>query len=152
MAPLQRVTVAQCDQRQLEGARLQIWPGGLGKQRGISRTSTTILERRLHGLKRKIRIGATPKGHGRPVRPTTAGGARLHFWPEGLGRHCGSSRISARILERRYKVKEKKTDWRHSKGSRTPSATKDSWRAPNSIFCLEDSGDIAGVRENQQRF
>ena len=71
LAPLQRVRVAQCDQRQLEGARLHFWPGGLGRHRGSSRTSATILERR-HRVKK--RIGATPKGHGRPVRPTTAGG------------------------------------------------------------------------------
>ena len=41
---------------------------------------------------------------------------------------------------------------RHSKGSRSPMATTDSWRAPASISCLEASGDIAGVREDLLKF
>ena len=47
---------------------------------------------------------------------------------------------------------ETEKDWRHSKGSRSPSATNDSWRAPDSISGLENSGDSAGVREHQPRF
>jgi hypothetical protein len=59
---------------------------------------------------------------------------------------------SATILERRDKVTEKKKDWQHSKGSRSPNATNDSWRALDSISGLKDSGNIAGVRDASPRF
>jgi hypothetical protein len=58
LAPLQRVRVAQCDQRQLEGARLHFWPGGLGRHRGSSGRLAKIFSRRWES--RRQRIGLAP--------------------------------------------------------------------------------------------
>ena len=56
------------------------------------------------------------------------------------------------LLDNVRAAQEEDKGWRHSKGSASPSATNDSWRAPDSISGLENSGDNAGVQEHQQQF
>ena len=72
--------------------------------------------------------------------------ARVVF--SGIGYRCESGNLGekdknkcvSRLLDNVRAVQEADNGRRHSKGSASPSATNDSWRAPDSISDLEASG------------
>jgi hypothetical protein len=78
-APLQRVSVAQCDHMTAGGRHT---PFLTGERREATQEGVQLGW--MFGLRRSRQkgrnwAGATPKGQGRPVRPTTAGGRQTPF-------------------------------------------------------------------------
>ena len=95
--------------------------------------------------KTKNRTGAYPKGHGRPVRPKTAGGRQTPFLTWKPREAAWDLMQLDKVFRRRRRRERERKGLCDSKGSESPMATNDSWRAPHAISDLETPASSVGV-------
>ena len=95
--------------------------------------------------KGQIWTGATPKGHGRPVRPKTAGGRQTPFLTWKPREAAWDLMQLDKVFRRRRRRERERKGLCDSKGSESPMATNDSWRAPHAISDRKASRSNSGI-------